>query len=189
MAFEDFKQKESVVVVYTGENKGKTSASLGLMVRALGRGKKVAYIQFIKHWEVGEHTFIHKIEPLFKEKLYFYKGGKGFYNAGDLSEKEIDDATHKKAARETFQEALKCATNGYFDVVICDEINNAAHDGLIQQNDLKKLIETRSKNTSLCLTGRDFPTNLLSLVDIASEMKKLKHHFDDKYLANKAIDY
>lgn len=189
MAFEDFQQKESVVVVYTGENKGKTSASLGLMVRALGRGRKVAYIQFIKHWEVGEHTFIHKIEPLFGENLHFFKGGKGFYNAGDLSEKEVDDATHKKAAQETYQEALKCATSGKFDVVICDEINNAVHDGLLKQIDLKALIEKRNKKTSLCLTGRDFPKELLPLVDIATEMKKLKHHFDDKFLANKAIDY
>lgn len=189
MAFEDFKQKESVVVVYTGKNKGKTSASLGLMVRALGRGRKVAYIQFIKHWEVGEHTFIHKIEPLFGENLYFYKGGKGFYHAGDLSQAEIDDATHKKAARETLQEAQRCAESGEYDVVICDEVNNAVHDGLLETADLKKLIEHRSKNTSLCLTGRDFPKEILPLVDIATEMKKIKHHFDDKFLANKAIDY
>src|SRR6478752_659463 len=101
MAFEDFKQKKSVVVVYTGENKGKTSASLGLMVRALGRGYKVAYLQFIKHWEVGEHTFIHKIEPLFQDNLYFYKGGEGFYKAGDLSEKDIPESEHKKAAQTT----------------------------------------------------------------------------------------
>jgi cob(I)alamin adenosyltransferase len=189
MAFEDFTQKESVVVVYTGENKGKTSASLGLMVRALGRGKKVAYIQFIKHWEVGEHTFIHKIEPLFSNELYFFKGGKGFYNAGDLSEKEIDEAMHKKAALETYQEALKCAESGDFDVVICDEINNAVHDGLLKKAELKRLIESKNKKTSLCLTGRDFPKDLLPLVDIATEMKKLKHHFDEKFLANKAIDY
>ncbi len=109
MAFEDFKQKDSVIVVYTGDSKGKTSASLGLMVRALGRGKKVAYIQFIKHWEVGEHTFIHKIEPLFGDHLYFFKGGKGFYNAGELSEQSIDEETHKKAALETLQVAQDCA--------------------------------------------------------------------------------
>lgn len=189
MAFEDFQQKESVVVVYTGENKGKTSASLGLMVRALGRGRKVAYIQFIKHWEVGEHTFIHKIEPLFGDNIYFFKGGKGFYNAGDLSEKEVDEATHKKAAQETYAEAMRCISSGEFDVVICDEINNAVHDGLLKKSDLKALIEKRNKKTSLCLTGRDFPTDLLPQVDIATEMKKLKHHFDDKFLANKAIDY
>lgn len=189
MAFEDFQQKQSVVVVYTGENKGKTSASIGLMCRALGRGQKVAYIQFIKHWEVGEHTFIHKIEPLFKDSLYFYKGGKGFYNAGELSEKDISEERHKAAAQETYDIALEAAMSGKYDVVICDEINNAVHDGLLSAADLKALIEKRAAGTSLCLTGRDFPAELLKLTDIATEMKKLKHHFDDKFLANKGIDY
>lgn len=132
MAFEDYKQKKSVVVVYTGENKGKTSASIGLMCRALGRGQKVAYIQFIKHWEVGEHTFIHKIQPLFKDELFFYKGGKGFYEAGELSASQITDTQHKKAAQETLQLASKLSRSGEYDVVICDEINNAVHDGLLK---------------------------------------------------------
>lgn len=189
MSFEDFKQKKSVVVVYTGESKGKTSASIGLMVRALGRGKTVAYIQFIKHWEVGEHTFIHKIEPLFGDSLFFYKGGKGFFDAGDLSEEDISEATHKKAAQETFTIALDAAGSGRYDVVICDEINNAVHDGLLDQAQLEDLLKNHHENTSLCLTGRDFPENLLKYVDIATNMTKIKHHFDDKYIANKGIDY
>ena len=85
MAFEDYQTKDAIVVVYTGDSKGKTSASLGLMVRALGNRWRVAYIQFIKHWGVGEHVFIRDILPLYKDQLYFYKGGKGFYNAGDIS--------------------------------------------------------------------------------------------------------
>jgi cob(I)alamin adenosyltransferase len=64
MAFEDYKQKDSVVLVYTGEGKGKTSASLGLLARSLGTGWKVAYVQFIKMWEVGEHNFIRDIAPV-----------------------------------------------------------------------------------------------------------------------------
>lgn len=159
------------------------------MCRALGRGKKVAYIQFIKHWEVGEHTFIHKIEPLFGETLYLYKGGKGFYNAGDLSEEGISEEKHKAAALETFKVALDCAQSGTYDVVICDEINNAVHDTLLEESDLKLLLTDRHPNTSLCVTGRNFPESLLNDVDIATEMKKIKHHFDDKFLANKGIDY
>lgn len=189
MAFEDFQQKESVVVVYTGEGKGKTSASLGLMCRALGRGQKVAYIQFIKHWEVGEHTFIHKIEPLFTDSLFFYKGGKGFYNAGGLSEKGISQAQHKAAAREAFTLALEYAQSGAWNVVICDEINNAVHDGLLAAADLKQLVTSRAPNTSLCLTGRNFPDTLTEHADIVTNMSKVKHHFDNKYLANKGIDY
>src|SRR3990167_4696956 len=102
MAFEDYKQKESVVIVYTGEGKGKTSAAIGLMARALGNRWRVAFIQFIKYWGVGEHVFISDIQSVFDDKLFFYKGGKGFYKAGDLSEKHITNAQHKKAAFETY---------------------------------------------------------------------------------------
>lgn len=189
MAFEDYKTKENVVVVYTGESKGKTSASIGLMCRALGRGWRVAYVQFIKHWEVGEHTFIHKIQPVFGDDLVLYKGGKGFYNAGDISAKGVSEAEHKVAALDTYKFALKCTKSGKYDLVVCDEINNAVHDGLLSHSDLEKLIDSRAANTSLCLTGRNFPQDLLARVDIATNMTKIKHHFDDKFLANKGIDY
>ena len=189
MSFEDFKTKESVVLVYTGEGKGKTSASLGLLARALGNRWQVAFIQFIKYWGTGEHVFLRDIEPLFKDQLFFYKGGKGFYKAGELSPQHISEAQHMKAAKETYDEAFKAATSGKFDLVICDEINNAVHDGLITQKQLEKLIKKRSPKTSLCLTGRDFPNELLELADIATNMSKLKHHFDDKFLANRGIDF
>lgn len=189
MAFEDYETKPSVVVVYTGESKGKTSAGIGLMARALGNRWNVAFIQFIKYWGVGEHVFIRDIMPLFKDQLYFYKGGKGFYNAGDISAEAITEDQHKQAARETYREAYKAATSGDFNLVICDEINNAVHDGLLDVHDLKKLISDRSPHTSLCVTGRNFPQELLKQADIMTNMTKVKHHFDDKFLANKGIDY
>lgn len=189
MAFEDFKTKDSVVIVYTGENKGKTSAGIGLLVRGLGNRWNVAFIQFIKYWGVSEHVFIRDIMPLFKDQLYFYKGGKGFYKAGELSADFVTEEQHKKAAQETYDEAFKAATSGKYQLVICDEINNAVHDGLLTKKQLKELIEKRSPQTSLCFTGRNFPEELLPLVDIATNMTKIKHHFDSKYVANKGIDY
>ncbi len=189
MAFEDFKTKQSVALVFTGEGKGKTSASLGLLARALGNRWDVAFIQFIKHWGTGEHVFLRDIEPVFKDQLYFYKGGKGFYKAGELSPQHISEAQHKQAAKETYAEALKAVSSGKFDLVICDEINNAVHDGLITKKQLEDLLKRRSDKTSLCLTGRNFPKDLLPLVDIATDMAKIKHHFDDKFLANRGIDY
>ncbi|HEX7963175.1 MAG TPA: cob(I)yrinic acid a,c-diamide adenosyltransferase [Candidatus Saccharimonadales bacterium] len=189
MAFEDYKTKDSLVVVYTGEGKGKTSAGLGLLTRALGNRWQVAFVQFIKHWGVGEHVFIRDIMPLYKDQLHFFKGGKGFYNAGELSAEFVTPAQHRAAAKETYAEALKCAQSGRFGLVICDEINNAVHDGLLTKAQLKKLITARAPNTSLCLTGRDFPPEFLPLADIATDMHKIKHHFDDKYLANKGIDF
>ncbi len=189
MSFEDYKTKQSIVIAYTGEGKGKTSASLGLVARALGNRWNVAFIQFIKYWGVSEHVFLRDIGDLYKDQLYFYKGGKGFYNAGDLSAQEVSQADHKKAAKETYRVALKSAKSGKYDLVVCDEINNAVNDGLLTKSDLSKLIKTKAGNTSLCLTGRNFPIDLLSLVDIATDMTKIKHHFDDKYLANPGIDY
>src|ERR1700722_1120224 len=140
MAFENFKTKKSVVIVYTGEGKGKTSAGLGLMARALGNRGSVAFIQFIKHWGVSEHVFIRDIQPLFKDQLYFYKGGKGFYNAKDLSAEFVTVEQHQVAAKDTYAEALSAATSGDYDLVICDEINNAVHDGLLSEKQLKDLI-------------------------------------------------
>jgi cob(I)alamin adenosyltransferase len=189
MSFEDYKTKESVVLVYTGEGKGKTSAALGLMVRALGNRWHVAFIQFIKYWGVSEHVLIRDIMPIYKDQLYFYKGGKGFYKAGDLSEQNISEEQHHEAAQQTLKEAMEAATSGHFNLVICDEINNAVHEGLISQKQLQDLIEKRSPKTSLCLTGRDFPKSLIKKADIVTDMHKVKHHFDDKYLANKGIDF
>ena len=189
MAFEDFHTKESVVLVYTGEGKGKTSAGIGLLARALGSGWKVAFIQFIKYWSVGEHVFIRDILPVYGDDLFFYKGGKGFYNAGDLSATNVTEDQHRQAALETYQTAYDCATSGIYDLVICDEINNAVHDGLLSKKQLVELINKRAPKTSLCLTGRDFPTDVLKHTDIATNMAKIKHHFDDKFLANKGIDF
>ncbi len=189
MSLENYKTKESVVVVYTGDGKGKTSASLGLVSRALGNRWRVAFIQFIKHWGTGEHVFLRDIEPIFKDQLYFYKGGKGFYNAGDLSPQHISERQHKAAALETYKESLQATKSGRFDLVICDEINNAVHDGLISQKQLEELIDKKNPKTSLCLTGRNFPKSLLPKVDIATDMTKIKHHFDDNFLANRGIDF
>lgn len=187
--FEDYKTKESVVLVYTGDGKGKTSAGIGLMARSLGNGGRVAFIQFIKDWEVSEHKFITNIQKLYGDKLFFYKGGKGFYHARELSAEKVTGAQHKQAAHDTYQQALKAVKSGDFDLVICDEINNAVYHHLLTKEQLETLLKSRSPKTSLCLTGRYFPDDLLPLTDIVTRMTKVKHHFDDKYLANEGIDY
>ncbi len=191
MAFEDYKTKEAVVLVYTGEGKGKTSASVGLLARALGRGWKVAYVQFVKTWETGESKFIEKLieSKIFDGKLSYYRGGKGFYNAGDLSAKDVSEAEHRKAAEDTYAFALKCLESGDYDLIICDEINNSVHDGLLDEKKLEDLLKNHGPKTSICVTGRNFPEKLLPLTDIATNMTKIRHHFDDKFLANKGIDY
>jgi len=188
MAFEDYKQKDSIIVVYTGNGKGKTSAGLGMMARAFGAGFGVAFIQFIKNWDVSEHQFISDIAPIYKDKLVFYKGGLGFFEAGDLSAKATKEE-HIKEARITYDFAYKMATSGEYQLVVCDEINNAVYDGLLKIKDLEKLIDRKHSSTNLCLTGRNFPDSMINKVDIITDMTKIKHHFDDNLLANKGIDY
>jgi cob(I)alamin adenosyltransferase len=188
MSFKNYKQKDSIVVVYTGAGKGKTTAGLGLMARALGTGWKVAFVQFIKLWDSGEHNFIRDIYPVYKDRLLFHKGGLGFYNAGKLSS-NLSREEHIKEARNTYELAYQASVSGEYQLVICDEINNAAHEGLLFIEDIHRLINDKHTNTNLCITGRDFPMELIDFVDIATDMTKLKHHFDNKLLANKGIDY
>jgi cob(I)alamin adenosyltransferase len=189
MSSDDYQTKPTVVVVYTGEGKGKTTAALGLMVRALGAGWQVAVVQFIKKWPVSEHKFFEQIMPVYKKQLFVYQGGQGFYNAGKMSAKNVTKTEHKKSAQQAYKTALTAVSSGQYNLVICDEINNAVHDGLLTIKQLAEIIKNRSPKTSLCLTGRNFPVELLPQADIATDMHKLKHHFDDKFLANIGIDY
>ena len=182
-------KKKSVVVVYTGDGKGKTSAAIGMVARALGAGQRVAFVQFIKSWEVSEHKFFDAIAPVYGDKFTFYKGGKGFYHAGDQSAKGVSDNEHVASAQATLEFANRATTSGNFDLVVCDEINNAAHDGLVSVEALKALICKRAEQTSICLTGRGFPSELEEYADIITDMTKIKHHYDDGHLAQEGIDY
>ncbi|NTW61942.1 cob(I)yrinic acid a,c-diamide adenosyltransferase [Candidatus Saccharibacteria bacterium] len=188
MTFKDFKKKDSVVVVFTGDGKGKTSAGIGMMARALGAGFKVAFVQFVKVWNVSEHEFIKEVGPVYKDFLTFYKGGLGFVDAGELST-NIPKSEHIKEAKKTFQYVYDICTSGDYNLVVCDEINNAVHDGLLEIGDLEQLIREKHPNTNLCFTGRNFPSKLVDSVDIVTEMTKVKHHYDDKYIANVGIDF
>ncbi len=183
------KQKPSVVIAYTGNGKGKTSASIGLVCRSLGFNKRVSFIQFIKDWQVSEDKFLKSIQTIYPNHLTVYKGGCGFFNAGSLSAKGVSEAEHRISAINTYEYALELVSNGEYDLVVCDEINNAVNDGLLEIEDLKDLIDIKSKKTSLVLTGRNFPSELVSMVDILTEMKPIRHHFDDGFIANEGIDY
>ena len=178
-------KKSSTVIVYTGDGKGKTTASLGLLLRSLGTGHKVAFIQFIKAWTTSEDASLAKLIEAFPEQLIHHKKGIGFFYNNETQDKQ----PHEQAARQAFKLALESASSGEYDLVICDEINNAVADDLLDRQSLVELLEKHHKNTSLCLTGRGFPADLLNQVDIATDMTKLKHHYDDGFLASKGLDF
>lgn len=189
MAFENYKQKEGISIVFTGDGKGKTSAALGTLVRALGAGKKCAFVQFIKYWDVSEHKFLETITEVYPNHLTVYKGGGGFFEAGEMSAKGVSDEQHKDLAQHTYSFALSCSESDEYDLVVCDEILYAHQKGLVTKKQLQLLIDNKTKASSLCLTGQGFPESLIDSVDIVTDMKKIKHHFDEQYLANKGIDY
>ena len=107
----------------------------------------------------------------------------------DVLEEQLTEAGHRVQTAADGRTGAEHIKKRLFDLVICDEINNAVHNKLITKADLKKLIKTKSPKTSLCLTGRDFPPEFLAYADIATNMTKIRHHFDDKFLANKGIDF
>lgn len=183
------RQKPSVTIVYSGEGKGKTSAGIGLVCRSLGYGQRVAFIQFIKAWHVNEHNFFDHIATLYGDKLLVHKGGRGFYHAGSLSARGVSDDEHQTSAADTYAKAYSCVTRGSYDLVVCDEINNAVHDGLLSVTQLDSLLTDRHPSTSLCLTGRNFPDELIDKIDIMSDMRQIRHHYDDGFIANPGIDY
>ncbi|MDR3298314.1 MAG: cob(I)yrinic acid a,c-diamide adenosyltransferase [Candidatus Nomurabacteria bacterium] len=180
---------KSSIIVFTGDGKGKTEAALGLTLRALGADFRVLFVQFIKAWEVSEDRTLKSLSEIPSMKLTLKKGGKGFYAAGDLSAKNVSEEDHKKAANKAFDYILGEAKSGRYDLIVADEINNAVHDGLLKKDQLRELINICKDNVNLCLTGRNFPSDLLPLIDYATEMNKLKHPYDTKELAILGIDY
>lgn len=171
---------QGLVYVFTGDGKGKTSAALGVAVRAALSGMKVAIVQWYKEkrWPIAEH----KIGKFIKN-IKIYPLGSGFYK---LPTDHATPIQHKQAAEAALRQAEKFL--GKVDVLVLDEINNAVKDKLINLNDLMDLISKRGK-THLILTGRGASGRVLEVADLVTEMKKIKHPFDKGMKAVKGLDY
>jgi cob(I)alamin adenosyltransferase len=181
-----------MIIVFTGNGKGKTTASLGQAVRALGRGKRVLMVQFIKGpWKSGE-DFLVKIlnkEALEKSEIgsgemVFKKMGLGF--VGILGDK-LPFSDHQKAAEDAL-EYIKSEFDN-FDVVIMDEINVAVSLKLIEPEKVLKVIENTPEEKIVLLTGRGAPESFIKRADLATEMKEIKHPFNDGKLAKINIEF
>lgn len=173
---------KGLVIVYTGEGKGKTTAALGLALRAAGYKKKVLIVQFGKAWFSGEVEGVKKLKPFVK----LIQGGRGFVGIlGDtLSKRE-----HKIAAKETFDKLHKEMVSGKWDVVIADEIAGAISSKLLPLSFGMRLIKDKPENVDLVLTGHNAPKEMITEADLVTEMKPVKHPFEKGVLAKKGIDY
>lgn len=170
------------MIIYTGEGKGKTTASLGLILRAVGYKRKCLMIQFGKRWFTGEVEGVKKLSPYAK----LIQGGKGFVKIlGD----RLPFSEHKKAAQVTFDLLYKEVLSGKWDVVVADEIIGAIVGKLLSLTNVLRLIKHKPHTVDLVLTGRHAPEALLEKADLATEMKEIKHPFKKGILAKKGIDF
>jgi len=171
------------VIVYTGEGKGKTTASLGIALRAVGYGMKVCMIQFVKgSWFTGELKSSQLLAPGFR----ILRAGKGF--VGIMGDKR-PISEHIAAAREALRRSEKIVSSGLYDVVILDEINYAVSRKLIGLQAVLKLIRQRPVHVTLVLTGRRAPRSIIEVADLVTEMRKIKHPYDRGMTARRGIDF
>ncbi|HEY9405878.1 MAG TPA: cob(I)yrinic acid a,c-diamide adenosyltransferase [Nitrososphaera sp.] len=176
-------QETGLVIVYTGKGKGKTTAALGIVLRAVGHGYKVGMIQFIKgEWYYGELTSSRRLEPEFE----LIAAGRGFVGIID-DDHPIED--HQKAAKDAIEVAKQKIGSGNYDVMILDEINYAAKLNLISQQDILDVIASRPEKTSLVLTGNYVPEAIMAAADLVTEMREIKHPFQRGVKAKKGIDF
>ncbi|HPW34209.1 MAG TPA: cob(I)yrinic acid a,c-diamide adenosyltransferase [Candidatus Paceibacterota bacterium] len=164
-----------MIVVLTGNGKGKTTSTLGQMLRAVGQGKRAIMFQFIKGpWISGEHKFFESNKQ-YKGRFEIYRGGKGF--VGILGDK-LPFNVHKKAAQETLKKSAKAIRSGKWDIVALDEVNVAVSLKLLKSSDVLSVIKNEPQNMIVVLSGRGAPASFIKRADLATEMRELKHPFN-----------
>lgn len=197
-------EKKGLVQVYTGDGKGKTTASLGLALRALGHNMSVYMIQFMKGGDTGEMFSIQKYLPNFnlvqfgrdalKEKqmkIISFEADEKKENF--LSDKEryifFSDKTETEPSRMGFEHAKNIISSGAHDVVILDEINCVLGREMVPIEDVLELLRSKPGHVEVILTGRDAPKEIKDFADLVSEVKRVKHPYDSGILARKGIEY
>ncbi|MCH7952214.1 cob(I)yrinic acid a,c-diamide adenosyltransferase [Patescibacteria group bacterium] len=171
---------KGLVYVFTGNGKGKTSAALGVGMRAALSGMKVAMVCWYKEarWPISELGLPKKLK-----NFNIFLSGKGFYK---LPTDHATGEEHKEAAMEALKKARVLL--GKVDVLILDEVNNAVSDRLVKVGDVVDLLRKRGE-THIVLTGRHAPKTFVRMADLVTEMKKIKHPFDKGKKAIKGLDY
>jgi cob(I)alamin adenosyltransferase len=173
-----------MLYIFTGNGKGKTTAALGQAVRAVGEGKKVLMVQFIKGpWKSGEDESYKRLAPDFK----LVKMGRGFVGImGDALPRE----EHEKAAEEALLYAKKEIESGNWDIVILDEINNAVFLNLISKEKVLNFLQATSyKLQAIILTGRDAPSEFIERADLVTEMRDIKHPYEKGVKGKRGLEY
>jgi len=176
-------ESNGLIIIYTGGGKGKTTAALGIALRAAGYNHKICMIQFIKgSWHYGEMDSSKRLEPEFE----LVAVGKGFVGLiDDISSRQ----EHENIAKEAIRISKERIQSEKYDVVILDEINYAIDLGLVDVNDVIDLIKSKPTKLNLVLTGNHAKKEIIEMADLVTEMKEIKHPFKSGIKAKKGIDF
>ena len=170
---------KSLLLVNTGDSKGKSSAAFGVMTRAVARGWKVAVVQFVKsgEWKVGEETIGRQL-------------GVDWHAAGDGFTWDSNNLDHdKELARNGWVLAAEIIAAGDHQLVILDELTYLLNWGWLDSDAVLAALADRPNTVSVIVTGRDAPTALIEIADTVTEMRNIKHAYDRGIAAKRGIDY
>ena len=178
-------KKNGLVLVHTGEGKGKTTAAIGLAVRAWGDGFRILILQFIKgSWKYGELAALKALAEI-DGRIEIRPSGIGFTRKATAEEM----TTHRKKAQAALQEAASEMTSGQWDMIILDEINYALNFGLLEEQEVLELLSQKPADLHLVLTGRDALPAVIDRADLVTEMRLIKHPFQKGIRAQKGIEF
>lgn len=171
--------ERGLVQIYTGEGKGKTTAALGLILRACGQGLRVFLGQFAKGMDYGE---LHALTRL-GEQVTVRQYGRDCFIRREPTDEDI------RLARAGFQEVSQVVTAAAHDLVVLDEIGIALHYRLITLAEVEGLLDRRPSTVELVLTGRKIPAALFARADLVTEMREIKHYFARGVQARRGIEF
>ncbi|MFC1937356.1 cob(I)yrinic acid a,c-diamide adenosyltransferase [Chloroflexota bacterium] len=172
--------RKGLVQIYTGNGKGKTSAALGVVLRALGHGLRVYIAYFMKgDYPYGERNILAKLPNVRMESF----GSQKFVNPADVKPEEIEQAKQALAA------SRKAMLSGDYDLVVLDEVNVALAWKLIELDEVSRLINDKPENVELVLTGRGAAQELVEVADLVTEMVNIKHPYEKGIKSRKGIEY
>jgi cob(I)alamin adenosyltransferase len=179
------RRRTGLVIVNTGNGKGKTTAALGLALRAAGHRMRVLIVQFIKGaWKTGESQAL----PLLAPQVDLYRMGRGF-TIDRLRDRRVSDEEHAQAAQEALAFAREQVAAGAYQVVILDEVLGSIKAGLVSLEQVLDVVRAKPESVHLVLTGRNAPSELIEVADLVTEMQPIKHPYQQGIMAQRGIEF
>jgi cob(I)alamin adenosyltransferase len=166
--------------VYTGNGKGKTTAALGLALRAAGHGLKTYFCQFLKGQDYGELSAIEKLSSLITIEQF---GRKGFIHVTENPDKEDIER-----AQKGLEKCTKIMKSRKYHIIILDEINVAVHFNLFSEKEIHDFLDKKPEDMEVILTGRYAPESFIKRADLVTEMKEIKHYYHEGIQARQGIE-